>query len=132
MLGGSIGGGTGTPLNNAVGYGCWNVARLLVQWGARVDKLWHAAALGMMPRVKELMASNPSPTDDDINGAFWQACHGGQRRVAKYLLSKGADINVVPDYTDQTPLDMARSIDTRRDTLVVWLESNGAKSSKHS
>ena len=43
MAGGSI----GTPLDNAVGYGCWNVARLLVQRGARVSKLWHAAALGL-------------------------------------------------------------------------------------
>ena len=40
------GGSIGTPLDNAVGYGCWNVARLLVQRGARVDKLWHAAASG--------------------------------------------------------------------------------------
>jgi hypothetical protein len=29
------GGSIGTPLDNAVGYGCWNVARLLVQRGAR-------------------------------------------------------------------------------------------------
>ncbi|GMA64227.1 hypothetical protein GCM10025859_46670 [Alicyclobacillus fastidiosus] len=76
------------------------------------------------------MASNPSPTTDDITEAFWQACHGGQRRVAEYLLSKGADINGVPGYTDQTPLDAAGSIDTRRDTLVSWLKSKGARSSK--
>jgi hypothetical protein len=41
--GGSTAGGT--PLDNAVGYGWWRVARLFVQRGARVDKLWHAAAL---------------------------------------------------------------------------------------
>src|SRR6204780_4626557 len=51
----AAGGSIGTPLDNAAGYGCWNVARLLVQKGARVDKLWHAAALGMMPRVEELL-----------------------------------------------------------------------------
>src|SRR5205085_4362500 len=51
--GGSIAGGT--PLDNAVGYGCWRVARLLVQRGARVDKLWHAAALGMLGRTEELL-----------------------------------------------------------------------------
>jgi ankyrin repeat protein len=130
VLGGSIAGGT--PLDNAVGYGCWTVARLLVQRGARVDKLWHAAALGMMSRVEELMASNPSPTSDEINEAFWQACHGGQRRVAEYLLSRGADINGIPDYTNSTPLDAAGDIDTRRDTMVTWLKSKGAKSSKQS
>ncbi|WP_206915776.1 ankyrin repeat domain-containing protein [Alicyclobacillus suci] len=105
VRGGSIGGGT--PLDNAVGYGCWNVARLLVQRGARVERLWHASALGMLSRVEELIASNPSPTADEITAAFWQACHGGQRRVAEYLLNKGADINGVPDYSDQTPLDIA-------------------------
>ncbi|ACV60059.1 ankyrin repeat domain-containing protein [Alicyclobacillus acidocaldarius] len=128
VLGGSIAGGT--PLDNAVGYGCWNVARLLVQRGARVEVLWHAAALGMMSRVEELMASNPSPKPDEINAAFWHACHGGQRRVAEYLLSRGADINATPDYTSLTPLDAAGSIDTRRDIMVTWLRSKGAKSSK--
>ena len=127
-LGGSIGGGT--PLDNAVGYGCWNVARLLVQRGARVDKLWHAAALGMISRVVELVDSQPELTAADINQAFWHACCGGQRRVAEYLLSKGADINGIPDYTNLTPLDAAASLDTRRDTLVSWLKSKGAKSSK--
>lgn len=128
VLGGSI--ADGTPLDNAVGYGCWNVARLLVQRGARVDKLWHAAALGMMSRVEELIGSDPAPTADDMTLAFWQACSGGQRRVVEYLLSQGADINGVPDYTDQTPLDAAGSLDTRRGTLVSWLKSKGAKSSK--
>src|SRR5438105_2916917 len=32
------GGSIGTPLDNAVGYGCWHVARLLVARGARVDQ----------------------------------------------------------------------------------------------
>ena len=41
-------GSIGTPLDNAVGYACMNVARLLVARGARVDKAWHAAALGML------------------------------------------------------------------------------------
>ena len=39
-------GSIGTPLDNAIGYGCWNVAPLLVARGARVDKLWHAGSLG--------------------------------------------------------------------------------------
>jgi ankyrin repeat protein len=128
VRGGSIGGGT--PLDNAVGYGCWHVARLLVERGARVDKLWHAAALGMMARVEELMTSDPLPNTQEINEAFWQACHGGQRRVADYLLSKGADINGIPDYTDQTPLDAIGGLDTRRDTMIAWLKSKGATSTK--
>jgi len=45
--GGTI--GAGPPLANAVGYGCWHVARLLVARGARVGSLWEAAALGDRP-----------------------------------------------------------------------------------
>lgn len=127
--GASIAGGP--PLDCAVGYGCWHVARLLVARGARVDRLWHAAALGMISRIKELQDGDPPPTADDITEAFWQACHGGQRRAAEYLLSCGADINSVPDYSEQAPLDIAGSIDTRRDTLVTWLREQGATSAQH-
>ena len=124
--GGSIAGGT--PLDNAVGYACWHVARLLVDRGARVERLWHAAALGMMSRTQELLESEPPPTAADVNAAFWQACAGGQRRVAEYLLGKGADINWVPEYAKGTPLDAAGNLGTRRDTLISWLRSLDAKS----
>jgi uncharacterized protein len=126
--GSSIAGGS--PLENAVGYGCWHVARLLVESGARVDRLWLAAALGLLPRVEELLTGIPAPTAEDITEAFWQACHGGQRRMAEYLLAKGADINGNPGYTDQSPLDAAGSVDTRRDTMIAWLRDQGARSAK--
>ncbi len=85
--GASIAGGT--PLDDAVGYGCWHVARRLVERGARVDRLWHAAALGMLARVEELLRGSPAPTPAEANDAFWQACHGGQRRAAELLLAAG-------------------------------------------
>ena len=125
VLGGSIAGGT--PPDNAVGYGCWHVARLLVERGVRVNQLWHAAALGMMARLHELMATTPSPSEEEITHAFWQACHGGQRRVAEYLLNKGADINGTPRYTSSTPLDTAGGIDTRRQTIIAWLKKPGGE-----
>jgi uncharacterized protein len=124
--GGSIAGGS--PLANAVGYGCWHVARLLVERGAGVDALWQAAALGMAERALELLAADPSPTQEEIDGAFWQACHGGQLRMAELLLARGADINARPDYTEQTPLQVAGSTDTRRGQLVSWLRERGATS----
>jgi ankyrin repeat protein len=126
--GASIGGGT--PLDDAVGYGCWHVARLLVAHGAQVDGLWKAAALGMTARVEELMAADPPPSSEEIDHAFWQACHGGQRRMAEYLLAHGADINATPDHTDQTPLDVAPGPSTRRDAVVSWLRDQGAKTAE--
>jgi uncharacterized protein len=91
--GASIAGGS--PLDDAVGYGCWQVARLLVERGARVDRLWHAAALGMRARVEELLAASPA-SKQQLTDAFWQACHGGQRRMAEYLLALGAELNGTP------------------------------------
>jgi ankyrin repeat protein len=112
-------GSIGTPLENAVGYGCWHVARLLAARGARVDKLWTAAALGILPRVGELLV--PDLTADDLNEAFWQACHGGQRRAAELLLNRGADPSAVPGYSEQTAAQAAAAPDTRRENLVAWL-----------
>jgi ankyrin repeat protein len=119
----SAGGG---PLDNAVGYGCWHVARLLVERGARVDSLWEAAALGLVERVEELLAADPPTTQGDLDEAFYQACHGGQLRMAALLLSRGADVNAKPGYSNGTPLDIAGGPDTRRGQLVTWLREHGA------
>jgi hypothetical protein len=124
--GASIAGGT--PLDDAVGYGCWQVARLLVERGARVDRLWHAAALGMITRAEQLLAASP-PTRQQLTDAFWQACHGGQRRMAEYLLALGADLNGTPSWADSRPLDAADGIDTGRQALVNWLRDQGATKS---
>ena len=81
-------GSIGTPLDNAVGYGCWHVARLLVTRGARVDKAWHAAALGMLGRLEAILGDDPPA--EVVSQAFWHACAGGQRRTAEVLLARGA------------------------------------------
>jgi ankyrin repeat protein len=128
--GASIAGGG--PLGNAVGYGCWHVARLLVEQGARVDSLWQAAALGMVERVEQLLGADPPPTQEELDEAFWQACHGGQLRMAELLLARGAHIDAIPSYSDQAPLDVAGSVDTRRGQLVSWLRERGATSAKES
>lgn len=121
------GGSIGTPLDNAIGYGCWHVARRLVERGAQVEKLWHAAALGLLSRVQDLVTGTPAPSPAQVSEAFWQACHGGQRRTAAYLLSHGADINAIPTYAEQTALDVAAGSDTRRDLLATWLRESGAQ-----
>jgi hypothetical protein len=59
-----------------------------------------------MSRVDELLAAAP-PTPQQLTDAFWQACHGGQRRMAEHLLALGADLNGTPSWADDTPLDAA-------------------------
>ncbi|MGO9876725.1 MAG: ankyrin repeat domain-containing protein [Acidimicrobiia bacterium] len=120
--------GGGPPLADAVAFGCWHVARLLVARGARVDTPWQAAALGMTVRVEELLDTTSEPLPEEINHAFWQACHGGQRHTAEYLFARGADVNWVPDHTDATPLDMCVATETRRELLATWLREHGATS----
>lgn len=118
-------GSIGTPLDNAVGYGCWHVARLLAARGARVDKLWHASALGLLDRLGELLAAGAS--QDQISQAFWHACSAGQRRSAELLLAAGADLNWTPDYAEGTPLDAAAGLGTRRENVLEWLRAQGAR-----
>jgi ankyrin repeat protein len=123
----AAGGSIGTPLGNAVGYACWQVARLLVARGAKVEALWQAAALGMMTRLEDLLGlGQPS---EAVSQAFWHACSGGQRRAAEALLARGAELNGVPDYAKGTPLDAASSLGTRRENVIAWLRSRGARSS---
>jgi hypothetical protein len=121
-------GSIGTPLDNAIGYACWHVAALLAARGARVDKLWHAAALGMLDRLQQLLGT-ADPTSEEVSQAFWHACSAGQRRAAEHLLAVGAELNWVPDYAEGTPLDAAGSRGTRRDNLIAWLGERGARSS---
>jgi ankyrin repeat protein len=111
----------GTALSDAVAFGQWRAARRLVELGATTG-LWHAAALGMIDRVRELA---PDASPEEVTSAFWCACHGGQRETAEYLLDQGADINWV-GHDELTPLDAARR--SEADELVPWLESRGARS----
>jgi hypothetical protein len=122
------GGSIGTPLDNAVGYSCWHVARLLVMRGARVEKVWHAGALGMLDRLDTMLAPEIDP--EQISQGFWHACAAGQRRAAERLLSAGADLNWEPDYAQGTALDAATGLGTQRENVIEWLRSIGARSTQ--
>jgi uncharacterized protein len=121
-------GSIGTPLDNAVGYGCWHVGRLLVARGARVDKAWHAAALGMPGRLEAILGDDPPA--EIVSQAFWHACTAGQRRAAEYLLIRGADLNWETDYAHGTPLDAAGGLSTQQENVLSWLRGLGARSAE--
>ncbi|MGH9228988.1 MAG: ankyrin repeat domain-containing protein [Acidimicrobiales bacterium] len=115
--------GGGSPLADAVGFGQWQAAQRLVERGA-TTRLKDAAALGLMDRVEAYFASDPPPPAEDVTGALWSACHGGQRRAAGYLLERGGDLNWV-GWGGLTPLDVAVQDDWT--DLAAWLRSKGAK-----
>lgn len=119
----------GPPLEDATAFGQWQTAHRLVERGARTT-LGDAATLGLMDRLKTYMEAAAEPLPADVTHAFWSACHGGQLEAAMYLLSRGAEINWIPDWENLTPLDAAQR--SRAGELVTWLRSQGARSAKES
>ncbi|HUN32623.1 MAG TPA: ankyrin repeat domain-containing protein [Trebonia sp.] len=120
-------GSIGTPLANAVGYACWQVARLLVARGARIEELWQAAALGDRARLEELLNTDPPPAKDAIDSAFWHACRAGHVRIAATLFDRGADIDFALEQAGgQTPVQVVTSTDTRHQAMRSWLRDHGA------
>jgi ankyrin repeat protein len=73
-----------------------------------------------MERVREFS----EPTQDDLNNAFWCACHGGQRGTAEYLLERGADLRWV-GHDGKTPIDAAERSGAVE--VVAWLRGLGAE-----
>lgn len=119
--GSSINGGS--PLSCAVGYGQWAAARRLVERDART-LLWHEAALGLMKRIAQRFETEPHPGSEELSGAFWNSCHGGQLAAAQWLLMRGADLNWRAPWSGQTPLDIAER--SGRNDIAAWLAGKGA------
>lgn len=130
------GGSIGTPLANAIGYGCWSVASLLVARGALVSSLWEASALGMTDLLEELLEARSaavnvhgiSPKEahiqEELDQALWHGCQGGHVRAVKLLLARGASLRGKPEYAGgQSHVDVAKSLGTQRELLVGLLES---------
>ncbi|GAA4711059.1 hypothetical protein Prum_091850 [Phytohabitans rumicis] len=116
--------GGGTPLDDATAFAQWQAARRLVERGARTS-LWHTATLGLLDRLQAYFTGTTRPTQAEVNGAFWGACHGGQQRACRFLLDHGADLDWIPDWENLTPLDAAtRSGAT---DVIAWLREQGAK-----
>lgn len=118
--------GGGTPLADAVAFATWRAARRLIERGAS-STIWQAAALGLMDRVEDHLASDPAPAAEEVTNAFWGACHGGQLIAAQYLLSHGANLNWV-GHDHLRPLDAAARNGNAE--LVAWLRSQGAISAR--
>ena len=114
--------GGGTPLADAVAFGTWRAAQRLIERDAKAT-IWQAAALGLMDRLRDHLASQPPPPAHEITNAFWGACHGGQLQAAVYLSGFGADLNWV-GHDRLTPLAAAKRNGSAE--LVGWLQSQGA------
>jgi hypothetical protein len=121
--GGVIGGGT--PLADARAFGQWQAAHRLVERGARTT-IVDAATLGLLDRLERSFTGPTPPTPEEVNRAFWGACHGGQQRCAAVLLDRGADLNWVPPWEELTPLDAAQR--SGATDLAGWVRARGGRS----
>jgi uncharacterized protein len=117
----------GPPLSSAIGYGQWAGARRLVARGAKTQ-LWHEAALGMMDEVASRIEAEPTLRGEELSGPLWNACHGGQLAMAKFLHAHGAELNWAAPWSGETPLDIAEK--ARYSDVVTWLRANGATGGK--
>lgn len=112
-----------TAMRDATAFGCWNAARALLARGASATG-FDLAALGrteeLLSRLDEL---DPAPAEE-LNHAFWSACHGGQLATAQALAARGAEIDWLPGWEDATPLDIAAR--SAAHDVIRWLHSQGA------
>jgi hypothetical protein len=122
----------GTPLEDARIFGQWRTARRLIERGATTH-LDDEAALGLVGRLTARLTDvDLGVTADELDQAFWYACHGGQLSAAILLAEQGANIDWTPPWEPLTPLDAARrsqeenNVDAR--SLIHWLEEHSAKS----
>jgi len=112
----------GPPMSDAVVFAQWRAARRLLARGAATT-IWQAAALGLVDRVRAYCAAEPLPARE-ITNAFWNACRGGQRATAEFLLERGADPNWI-GHDHKTPCDVAHESGDAE--LIAWLRALGAK-----
>jgi hypothetical protein len=82
------------PSTNPIGYACCHVARLLAMRAARIEKVCHAAALGVLDALESLLVFGMDR--EEISKGFWPACGVGQRRAAERLVTARVPISTGP------------------------------------
>ena len=110
-----------------------NLMHFLVERGAVVDA--HAAArLGMLPKLKELVAVDPSVVHARGGDGQTPLHFASNVEVAKFLLENGADINALDVHHESTPaqymlrVQQKRHYPRDRQDVARFLLSRGCKS----
>jgi ankyrin repeat protein len=117
-------GSIGTPLDNAVGYGCWHVARLLVagrprRQGLARSRPGHAQPLRRIPEQRP--ASRSRVTSVLARLHQWPAPRRGVPAVTRRRSQRGAGL--CPRYAAG-----ASGHSTQQENVITWLRAMGANS----
>ena len=115
-----------SPLLFSIYSGRQEVRELLFSSGVTVD-LFEAAALGDLPRVKQLVETDPSLAKSfsaDGFPVFALACFFGHLDVASYLAEKGADIRAVASNGSGYNA-LTAAVAAGRTETVGWLLEHG-------
>ncbi|HET7011763.1 MAG TPA: ankyrin repeat domain-containing protein [Anaerolineales bacterium] len=122
--------GGNSPLLTALYYGEPEIAAALVERGSPVN-LWEASALGDLPRVQAILASDPAALQT-LSHDGWTplhlAAHFGRAELVRFLLSRGADVHARSKNTfDNHPLHAAlagRHLEVARALLDAGADPN--------
>lgn len=114
----------GTPLTDAAAFGQWRAACRLVERGARTGP-FDEAALGLLDKLETRYSTATIHDQEEIDDAFWAACHGGRLETSRFLLGCGANVNRLPGWERTAPLDAAARSGAHE--LITWLHRQGAR-----
>lgn len=112
----------GSPVQSALGYGQWQAVRRLHERGATV-RLAHLVVLGLTDKV--LAALDMDHPQDELDACLWNACRRGDAVLARVLIDHGADVDWHAPWSNETPVDIARS--ARQDHLLPWLATQAGQ-----
>lgn len=113
-----------TPILLAIYHGKRDIARLLVARGAAVS-FAEAIALGDPPRVKELLANDPSLLHSRTADGFPSAALAvffGHGELARWLIEQGADVNAAAENPQRVRAVHAAAAVCDRETMRLLLE----------
>ena len=121
-------GSIGTPLDNAIGYACWHVARLLAT-RAHASRRSGTPPLSVCSKPWRLSWCPGSTERRSRRASGMRAALGNAVPQSAYC-SAGADLAWVPDYAEGTAVDAATGLGTRQENVITWLQSIGARSAQ--
>jgi len=113
----------GTPLVDAVIFGCMRAGAKLLESGAAYT-LPLAAGMGRLDLVREFFGGSSDPSPLALNSAFGLACGNGHLETAQWLFGKGPDLQW-KNPVGRTALEQA--VHAKRDEVVAWLRSAAAE-----